>query len=419
MNENTFVSQRTHTRVKFEPLATSCHLRCLTPDSPAAQTMQLVGSELQPVPNRALSPCLIFPDVRATDPDNIFHHGSANEYLSLDVLQWYVDGEPIADVWTVNTDYVIDTTATDTRGTLHVLKNLDAEESAVLSFKGQFHDWRTGINYAVESDELALTCVNKGEDAITCSVDKKCIEYDPLYDGLLLWEHKQAKGITVTGTRASHIDGKSYEQEINVVLTIGTQAQSVLPTGVAMRVVELGQVTALVPNSEATPQLLLATYPTLKFDMRMIDREEYEVQFVENNAIIARESFSLHTKTTMPTFGTVLRGADISPSQLAYENTVLLNLADRLVEYPELYYMLTWYTQAQVLSGSTYIDGDVKRWQYGERMEADIEDLGIGMTKNDSFFNLWFEAEAHATRELLTDEDGDVLVDENGDFLID
>ena len=123
MNENTFASQRTHTRVKFEPLTTSCHLVCLTPMSPAAQSVNTLGSTPTYEPDRSLTPTVIFPDVRAIDPDNIFHHGPANAYLSLDTIEWLVDEEPIADKWTVGTDYEIDTSASDTRGSLRVKKN--------------------------------------------------------------------------------------------------------------------------------------------------------------------------------------------------------------------------------------------------------------------------------------------------------
>ena len=110
MNENTFASRRTHTRVKFSPLTVSCQLVCVTPQSPAAQTVNTLQSPPQYEPNRALSPTAIFPDVRAVDPDNIFPHGPANKYLSLDVggIAWYVNEQPIADVWEPDVDFTID-----------------------------------------------------------------------------------------------------------------------------------------------------------------------------------------------------------------------------------------------------------------------------------------------------------------------
>lgn len=421
MNENTFSSQRTHTRVKFEPLTTSCHLACLTPLSPAAQTVNAYGATPEYEPDRSVTPTVIFPDVRAMDVDNVFQHGAANQYLSVSTgdMVWTVNGEPIADVWTAGTDYEIDVTATDTRGSLKVYKNLPASEKAVLRFTGKFLDWRTGIVYNVESDELALTCTDKGQDALACSVDKPNIVYDPLYDDLLLYEYKVARGISVQGTRADYITGKCYEQSVNVLLTSGTNELTALPAGTTMRVVKLGTSTALTPNSVAAPELLLATYPTVMFDMRMIDKGEYEVQFLQSGNIVARATIGLHTETSMPANGKPLRGADITPAQQMYQNKVLVNLEESAVDYPELYYLIQWWTQAKYNDNGTWKYAAAKKWQQGENIAAAVSRLDIGLTVNDSFFDQWFDVDAHAARELCLDETSDVLLDENNEFLID
>lgn len=419
MNENTFASRRTHTRIKFEPLTTSCHLVCLTPMSPATQSVNTFESTPVYEPDRALTPTVIFPDVRAYDPDNVFKHGAANAYLSLDTIEWFVDEKPIADVWTVDVDYTIDKSDGDTRGSLTVKKNLPASGKSVLRFKAKFLDWRTGIPYQVESDDLALTCTDKGADVVSCHVDKSSIVYNPVLDDLLLYEYKVARGITVQGTREDYIDAKSYEQSVNVILNIGTKEFASLPAGYTMRVVKLGKSSALSPNSEASPELLYATFPTIKFDMRMIAKGEYEVQFVHKGSVVAKSTIGLHTEVTMPTYGQGLRSSDITPSQSVYNNSALLNIENRMIEYPELYYLLRWFTQAQYNDNGTWKYASVKEWQHGENMQVPIEKLGIGVTKNDSFFDYWFEADAHASRELCLDESGKVLVDENNVFLID
>jgi len=419
MNENTFTSQRTHTRVKFEPLSVSCHLRCITPDSTAAQSVNTLLSPIEYEPDRTVSPTVIQPDVRAVDPDAVFHHGAANEYLSLDSIAWTVNGQPIADVWTASTDYEIVTASDDTRGCLKIKKNLNAGETAVLRFSGQFLDWRTGNVYTVESDDLPLTCTDKGTDAVACSVDKPLIEYDPLYDDLLLYDYKAANGMAVTGTRASHKDGKSFEQDVTVVFTDGLTSLSALPDGITMRLVELGSDTAITAGSEAHPEVTAIAFPTISFDMRMIDKGDYEVQFVEGGKVVANATIGLHTKTTMPTFGKPLRGADIAASQTEYFNSALLNLADMAVECPELYYLLVWHTQAKYNDNGTYKYADALTWQRGENMEAAVADLGIGVTSNDSFFDLWFDVTAHAACQLVADESGETLTDEDGAMLID
>ena len=419
MNENTFQSQRGHTRVKFEPLNVSCSLVCLTPQSPMAQVINTTLSPIEYEPDRSDTPTLILPEVRAIDLDNVFQHGAVNQYLTLDSLEWTVDGKSINSVWTEGVDYEIIKTEDDTRGALKVFKNLGANEKAVLHFKGKFFDWRTGIIIDVESGDEALICTDKGENIMQCHIDKPVIEYDPLFDDLLLYDYKKAREISVYGSRADYINGKSFEQTINVVLTDGTTECATLPDGISMKLVKLGSDTALVANSEENPEVMEISYPNIKFDMRLIDKADYEVQFLKGSTMVCRATIGLHTSCTMPVLGQGAIGSDIAASQKEYFNSVLLNLADRQVEYPELYYLIQWFTQAKYNDNGTWKYATQKTWQRGVNMEAAVADLGIGLTQNNSFFDFWFELEAHKPCQLLTDENGLILTDEDGNFLID
>ena len=419
MSVNTFQSKRGHTRVKFEPLNVSCSLVCLTPQSPMAQVINTTLSPIEYEPDRSDTPTLVLPEVRAIDLDNVFQHGAVNQYLTLDSLEWTVDGKSINSVWTEGVDYEIIKTEDDTRGALKVFKNLGANEKAVLHFKGKFFDWRTGIILDVESGDEALICTDKGENIMQCHIDKPVIEYDPLFDDLLLYDYKKAREIYVYGSRADYINGKSFEQAINVVLTDGTTECATLPDGISMKLVKLGSDTALVANSEENPEVMEISYPNIKFDMRLIDKADYEVQFLKGSTMVCRATIGLHTSCTMPVLGQGAIGSDIAASQKEYFNSVLLNLADRQVEYPELYYLIQWFTQAKYNDNGTWKYATQKTWQRGVNMEAAVADLGIGLTQNNSFFDFWFELEAHKPCQLLTDEDGLILTDEDGNFLID
>ena len=419
MNENTFQSKRGHTRVKFEPLNVSCSLVCLTPQSPMAQVINTTLSPIEYEPDRSDTPTLVLPEVRAIDLDNVFQHGAVNQYLTLDSLEWTVDGKSINSVWTEGVDYEIIKTEDDTRGALKVFKNLGANEKAVLHFKGKFFDWRTGIILDVESGDEALICTDKGENIMQCHIDKPVIEYDPLFDDLLLYDYKKAREISVYGSRADYINGKSFEQTINIVLTDGTTECATLPDGISMKLVKLGSDTALVANSEENPEVMEISYPNIKFDMRLIDKADYEVQFLKGSTMVCRATIGLHTSCTMPVLGQGAIGSDIAASQKEYFNSVLLNLADRQVEYPELYYLIQWFTQAKYNDNGTWKYATQKTWQRGVNMEAAVADLGIGLTQNNSFFDFWFELEAHKPCQLLTDENGLILTDEDGNFLID
>ena len=419
MSVNTFQSQRGHTRVKFEPLNVSCSLVCLTPQSPMAQVTNATLSPAEYEPDRRVSPTLVLPEVRAIDLDNVFQHGSVNQYLTLDNLDWTVDGNPIESVWTEGVDYEIIKTEDDTRGALKVFKNLGANEKAVLHFNGKFLDWRTGIIIDVYSGDAALTCTDKGDDIMNCHIDKPVVEYDPLFDDLLLYDYKKAREIPVHGSRADYINGKSYEQTVNIVLTDGTKECDTLPDGIFMKIVKLGSDAALVANSEANPEVMEISYPNIKFDMRLIDKADYEVQFLKGSTMICRATICLHTSCTMPVFGQGTSGADIASSQKEYFNSAMLNLSDRQVEYPELYYLIQWFTQAKYNDNGTWKYATQKTWQRGVNLEAAVSDLGIGLTQNNSFFDFWFELEAHKPCQLLTDENGLILTDEDGNFLID
>ena len=419
MSVNTFQSKRGHTRVKFEPLNVSCSLVCLTPQSPMAQVINTTLSPIEYEPDRSDTPTLVLPEVRAIDLDNVFQHGAVNQYLTLDSLEWTVDGKSINSVWTEGVDYEIIKTEDDTRGALKVFKNLGANEKAVLHFKGKFFDWRTGIILDVESGDEALICTDKGENIMQCHIDKPVIEYDPLFDDLLLYDYKKAREISVYGSRADYINGKSFEQTINVVLTDGTTECATLPDGISMKLVKLGSDAALVANSEENPEVMEISYPNIKFDMRLIDKADYEVQFLKGSTMVCRATIGLHTSCTMPVLGQGAIGSDIAASQKEYFNSVLLNLADRQVEYPELYYLIQWFTQAKYNNNGTWKYATQKTWQRGVNMEAAVADLGIGLTQNNSFFDFWFELEAHKPCQLLTDENGLILTDEDGNFLID
>lgn len=419
MSVNAFQSKRGHTRVKFEPLNVSCSLVCLTPQSPMAQVINTTLSPIEYEPDRSDTPTLILPEVRAIDLDNVFQHGAVNQYLTLDSLEWTVDGKSINSVWTEGVDYEIIKTEDDTRGALKVFKNLGANEKAVLHFKGKFLDWRTGIILEVESGDEALICTDKGENIMQCHIDKPVVEYDPLFDDLLLYDYKKAREISVYGSRADYINGKSFEQTINIVLTDGTTECATLPDGISMKLVKLGSDAALVANSEENPEVMEISYPNIKFDMRLIDKSDYEVQFLKGSTMVCRATIGLHTSCTMPVLGQGAIGSDIAASQKEYFNSVLLNLADRQVEYPELYYLIQWFTQAKYNDNGTWKYAAQKMWQRGVNMEAAVADLGIGLTQNNSFFDFWFELEAHKPCQLLTDENGLILTDEDGNFLID
>lgn len=440
MANTTFTSQRTHTRVKFSPLRTSCQLVCLTPMSPAAQTLNAFGTP-EYEPDRTITPTVIYPDLRAVDSDGVFTSGAANKYISLDDMKWYVNDTLISEVWAADTDYKIDVSETDTRGTLTVKKNIPVSERALLRFKATFLDWRTGIAYVVESNDMMLTCTDKGGDVISCSIDKPIVYYDPTQDDLLRYDYLSVRG-GIAGERQDYINGKCYEQTITALLNVGTEEQTTLPEGITMQLLAIdGDVkidTALVAyddgtilsfddgqtamqdnvNDTAHPEVIGIEYPYITFDMRLVEKADYTLAFMKDGVILASSHIGLQRKTTLPSLAYPFRSADINPSQGVYFNKVYMSFLDAAVDYPELYYLIHWHTQAKHYVSNTWSYDTPKDWQYGENIKVDIDDIGIGNTKNDSFFDLYFDATPHNACDLATDENDEVLTFDNDEPLI-
>ena len=425
MNEQKFIGQRGHSRISFPPLTTSCEIRTLTPQSTLTQSYNSLNGEFEP--NRNSSPTFLLPSIRVIDPSGVFPSGGANERLALDSLEWLLDGELISKKWTVTSgsllnDYEIIKTEDDLRGGLKIYKNIPASEKHTLKFKGKFLDTRTGLVYRVESNEVALSCTEKGNDAIACSLDKCEIVYDPFYDKLLLYRYRAAKGISNGSlTEASAIaDGKSWKQTVNISVTDGLKTCTALPSGVTMRLVRLGSTTALTANTTSTPEIISIAWNKVVFDCRLIDKNEYEVQLVKGGKIIAKSPISISRQLSMPTDASYMHNADITPSIKVFFDSVIMNVDKYIAEHPQLYWLIQWKTIARIVNETTGVwsDGAEKSWQIGEKLAVNISDLGIGVSVNDCFFSKWVEVSPHKVCQLLANDDNTILLDDDGKTML-
>lgn len=419
MNENKIYSQRQHSRVVFSPLRTSCSLRCLTPQSPLTQSVNTYLATPEYEPDRSKTFTAVLPEIKTIDPDGIFLNGQANSFLSIDSMAWYIDNTKIPNSsWVAGTHYDILTTADDTRGMLKIYKNIPAGEKHSIKFRGEFLDWRTNIVYSVESNELEMSTTDKGSDVYSCSVDRTSIEYDPFYDTLLKEEYLVGKGLQSSVSTAAKNDPKSYIQSVNINLTYGLKQLTALPSGMSCRLVYLGT-TTVVGTSTATPELTSKTALKYTFDCRLIGKKSYEWQLMQGSTIVTRVAFSITRKLTMPTVLKPMYNADIVPSLTFYNNKAFVGLDDRIVNYPELLYIMKWYTIARIYKDNVWTDGGKVEWQRGELISADIDKIGIGHTASNSYFDVGIELEPMPVCELLLDDDGSLLLDDNGGRLID
>ena len=419
MNENKIYSQRQHSRVVFSPLRTSCSLRCLTPQSPLTQSVNTYLATPEYEPDRSKTFTAVLPEIKTIDPDGVFLNGQANSFLSIDSMAWYIDNTKIPNSsWVAGKHYDILTTNDDTRGMLKIYKNIPAGEKHSIKFRGEFLDWRTNIVYSVESNELEMSTTDKGSDVYSCSVDRTAIEYDPFYDTLLKEEYLVGKGLLSSVSSSAKSDPKNYIQSVNINLTYGLKQLTALPSGMSCRLVYLGT-TTVVGTSTATPELTSATVLKYTFDCRLIGQKSYEWQLLQGSTIVTRVPFSITRKLTMPTILKPMYNADIVPSLTFYNNKAFVSLDDRIVNYPELLYIMKWYTIARIYKDNAWTDGNKVEWQRGELISADIDKIGIGHTASDCYFDVSIELEPMPVCELLLDDNGSLLLDDDGGRLID
>lgn len=417
--KRTFQSQRKHTRLDFSPLVISCSLVCITPDSPTAQAANTALGQYEP--DRKITPTIIRPEVRVNDPDGIYTSGINNLNLASDQHEWFINSKPIATVWKVGVDYDIIKDNTDDNGSLKVKKNLVPGEVAELRYRGKFYDFRTGTNNNVSGSGIVLTTTDKGSNKIDCSVDCELLTYDPLKDELLFYEFLVAEGIEQEGQRDKFVNGKSYERTVTVTLTSGTSTLTELPKGWTMRLVERGKTTALTAKTLDRPEITAISFPTIKFDLRFVWSEQYEVQILDANGNVqASTGISIIRNMSILTQHEVARGNDIVPGQQRYYNKGIFSAGSQLIQYPQLYYEIQWWTQARVYDTTTssYKYADRINRQIGESMECSVESLGISNEKNLCWFDVAMDIEEREPATILTTEDANtVLTDENGNVL--
>lgn len=126
--------------INYKPLDKSVNLRVVS----GSLTQQYNATAREYVPDHALVPLVIQPDVYMTDPDGVIPGGLRNR--SLTDIVWYenevVDGKAIT---ASNAYYTVDSSATDTRGRITIKRNIPEAEQLTLIFTARLTDTRTGF----------------------------------------------------------------------------------------------------------------------------------------------------------------------------------------------------------------------------------------------------------------------------------
>lgn len=407
-----------HTRLDFEPLNISTSIQCATPASPLVQVSNALLDEYEP--DRAITPCVIRPYIEIIDKDGIFPDGNANARLSIDSIKWFFNGVDITTIPAFAGKYEIITTSDELRGAIKIMRNIPVTEKYNITFEGKFEDWRRGKIETVQSNELSMFTTDVGEDLYRISVNTPHVLYKPILDNLLLYDFLVSNNIIPPGDRSAYKDEQSFERAVSMIISSGNNSLPSIPSGLTLELRVLGESTAIVPNSVQHPEVISITFPYIEFDLRLIEKNEYELRLLRGERQLAKASFSIRREDE-PIFESYpTKGSDVSPHQEMYYNQALINLKDMTLTYPELYYKIMWFTEAMRYDSvlATWVSAGEVQHNIGQRLEIPLSDTGIGVTKNDNYFAVGFDAEPREAYALATDPGGDPYTDSSGNYLL-
>lgn len=412
-------SQIKHTMLDFEPLDISCSIACVTPHSPLAQVSNSILNEFEP--DRSITPTIIRPYINVNDKDGIFQAGNANARLPLESIIWRINGIDIKDIPEFANKYVVITTENELRGSLKLYRNTPINEKLSITFEGKFEDWRRGKIETVQSNTLLMQSTDLGEDVYRVTVDKPTIIYRPVADNLFMYDWMLANRLIEGGNRAAYIDENSFEKVVNVQVNTGERnvpISDLANNNISIEFREKNK--GLVAPGTNNPEIIEVVYPKIKVDARLIQSKEYEVALIRNNKDISVVQFSIVRDVDPIHECTPMFGNDISPHQQIYFNYAIANLKDSTLTYPEMHYSIRWFTEAKIFDKVTqqWVSAGEKYHNVGRKLEIELKDIGVGMTKNDNYFAVGFDIEARGSYEEATDANGNLYQNSRGETFI-
>jgi len=152
------------------------------------------------VPDRTITPVVIYPRCSVVDPDNILPNGLVNKELT--GVTWRVDGHTVAG----NNNYSIDTSTGDTRGTLLIMQNIPAGTQVELEFEAQYLDTRTG-DWIKFAGNMMLNTNIAANEVVSVEVDcPTVVEYNPIADESLftITPTTRLGGIEISGENVKY-----------------------------------------------------------------------------------------------------------------------------------------------------------------------------------------------------------------------
>ncbi len=388
----------------YAPLNTAAQLVCISGGSPTTQVYNTVLGQYEP--NRAITPCVIHPDVTAYASDGTWKYPQANTKLAN--MAWTVNGTEISKVWTEGTDYSVGTTGSE-RGDLKIMRNTGVSERFALQFSAEIVDERTNVNIPVTTDEVTLNTVAKADDAYSLALgDDETIMYNPVLDRLLLYDYKVAHGIIAASSteRAARLDEKAYLRTILITVFKGA---SKVTSGYTVKLYRKSGTSQTEISAGTTEAAVIGT-TEVQIDLRLVESASYEVKAFVGSKEVCSKQFSV--ARVYPKYAVSAgQNTDIAPSQDNRRQEALVSSEGRVVECPASVYLLQWSTTATDNGTTT-----TRQWQEGDVAVFDIADTGLGES-SDEEMEIAVDAEYKPPMEFFSDG-SEALTDENGECLI-
>lgn len=415
-------SQEELIRRVYSPLNISVGLEILTPNSPATQIFNEALNQVEP--SRRISPCVICPSINAWADDGSWETGESNMYLTN--MKWLVAGtdkKTWTDISTLNdwnsSDasnpyYSIDTSNSFTRGAITIYKDLAANTNIALKFTAILYDKRLDSSHSIETDEIILQTINKGEDKYgICITEATNILYNPVLDKLLQYNYKVAHGlISASDTeRKKCFDGNQYERTINVEVFKGKNKAD--QNNYTLQVWKSGDTSALVPGAT---ELMSIDKTSIKLDLRIIGNQGYIIKLLVDNKLALTMMFSV-ARVNSDFIVRPMNGTSIEYGDVNRYHKILVHESNggQKVECPEHLLKMVWITEAT----NSSIGGDLvttKTWNEGDETIFPINDVGLGENDHD-LMKVYVEYDQKKEYKFAS-ENNNYLTDENGNYLI-
>ncbi len=350
-------------RREFAPLTVAATLRCVTPDSPAAQVYDAVCDDgAQYTPDRGLTPTVLMPDVVAAASDGSWPSGNCNAMLAN--VKWWANGADISldSAWAGK--FSISSASDETKGMLTISRNVAVGDVVELYMTATLADTRTGLNIPIRSDSISLYTTAKGDDGYSIDFpDGDLILYDELNDLLSIDDYAKTNGeagLTASQRRDVIASKRSYHREFGVTIRRGKN--ELAADSVTFRLFEVdadGALSELKAGRSIAYSLPSDDNGSLTLDLRLVNRGTYMLKAYVGEREVARRQFCIdRVKEALDL--TMINGGSLSEADSVRTNmAIVTDSRKRSVRYPERLLSMKWYSNSaskgEVLHGTGQI----------------------------------------------------------------